>query len=87
MYKNVKKTMKSLVQGSGDSIKDKNYNNSAYTKNACFPAVKVNTLNGEKVNIYGYENKDEEYLEILFSADEGSTFNFAYFFTDIEETK
>ena len=87
VYKNVKITMKSLIQGSGDSIKDKDYSNSAYTKNACFPAVKVNTLKGEQVNIYGYENKDEEYLEILFSADEGSTFNFAYFFTNMEEVK
>ena len=87
VYKNVKVTMKSLIQGSGDNIKDKNYSNSAYTKNACFPAVKVNTLKGEQVNIYGYENKDEEYLEILFSVDEGSTFNFAYFFSNIEGVK
>lgn len=54
--------------------------------NNCYKAVKLVTPSGEKIEVMGYDNLEEDYIEIIFAAPEGLKFNFAFYLTEMLET-
>lgn len=74
---------KNLVLSAGVN-NDSSYPGSTYTQSTFFPAIEVVTTSGEKVTVVGYDNKDEEYIEILFATDDDALFRFAYYLIDVE---